>query len=94
MNTYDDAVARYILRHLRDNDERPWDEPRLDHMADCDDTTVIDADASNGSYGCDTGCSYYTCSATLSCPHGEPAEFEFGDFGELPSMVKELETWG
>jgi hypothetical protein len=78
----DRLVELYILDLWRD--ENP------DH-ADCTSLKVTDADASNGTYG-DTGCDYFTLTAEVGCEHWAPAEFRYGDFGEMWSLIKALET--
>jgi hypothetical protein len=88
----DALVARYIIQHLRD--EVPYDQGRLDHIAQCPEAVVTDPDARNGSYGCDTGCEYARFTATLTCPHGEPANYDFGEFGELAYILEDLAAEG
>lgn len=79
----DRLVELYILDLWRD------DNP--DH-ADCPSLAVADADASGGTYGCETGCDYVTLTAMVGCEHQAPAEFEYGDFGEMWSLIEALES--
>lgn len=81
-----ELVARYIIDHYRQEPSR-----RGEHLVSCPDITVEDADARNGSYGCDTGCEYVRFEAVLTCPHGERVEHEFGEFGELAWILEDLE---
>jgi hypothetical protein len=82
-NKYDELVERYILLKFR--------EDGTDHLETCPDARVTEADARNGSYGCDTGCEYVRFEAVITCPHGESEEFEYGEFGELYSLLEDLE---
>lgn len=81
-----ELVARYIISHYREENG-----PCGDHLSSCPDITVTDADASDGSYGCDTGCEYVRFEAVLTCPHGESEAHEFGEFGELTWILEDLE---
>lgn len=61
------------------------------HLATCGQMTVEEADARDGSYGCDTGCEYVRFEAVLTCPHDEREEYEYGQFGELSYLIEDLE---
>lgn len=90
MNCADELVARYILRMYRENRCNSLGDPTT-HLAGCMDAVVTDPDAQGGTYGCDTGCDYYTLTATISCPHGESEDYEYGDFGEISYLIEDLE---
>ena len=62
------------------------------HLAKCEETKVIEVDAEDGTYGCETGCEYYRFEAVLECPH-EREEFEYGDFGRLYNVIEALEEY-
>lgn len=74
MTNADHLVELYILD--------TWRAENPDH-ADCTSLRVINSDASDGTYGCETGCSYYRFTAEIVCEHRDPAEFEFGDFEDI-----------
>lgn len=77
-------VARYVLDQYRD-------EGTNEHLKACPDITTDDAEGSDGSYGCDTGCDYRRFEATITCPHGERDAFEWGEFGTIASIIEDLE---
>lgn len=60
------------------------------HLVTCPDVKVIHPYAEDGEYGCDTGCPYFSLSATLVCPH-EAEEFEYGDFGQISYMLEDIQ---
>lgn len=63
-----------------------------EHLEGCQDLEVVEADGSNGSYGCDTGCEYARLEASVRCPHRpEPVEVEYGWFGEMADIYDELD---
>jgi hypothetical protein len=79
-----DALLRsYVLRRYR--------EERSTHLASCPSTRVTEFDASDGSYGCDTGCEYVRLEATIACVHGAAEEFTWGTFGELAYLIEDVE---
>lgn len=82
MTNADRLVELYILD--------AWRADNPDH-ADCPSLRVVDPDASNGTYGCETGCDYTTFTATVGCEHRQPAEYVFGEFGELASILENVE---
>ena len=81
----DDLVRRLILRRFRE-------EFPDSHLATCPDVGLADVGARDGKYGCDTGCEFARFEATVSCPHSESAEFEWGDFGEISYMIEDMEA--
>ena len=85
-----ELVCRYIVSHYREDNS-----DREEHLVSCPDITVEDADSGNSmygsSYGCDPGCEYVKFEAVLTCPHGERVMNEFGEFGDMASILKELE---
>lgn len=91
MTHADELVARYILRKYRELNSTVYSGEPTTYLAGCGEAVVTDPDASNGTYGCDTGCDYYTLTATISCPHGETRDYEYGDFGEISYLIEELE---
>ncbi|WP_433364128.1 hypothetical protein [Streptosporangium sp. CA-115845] len=88
MSAYDadERVARFILATYR----KPG-EADNEHLAACPEAHVEDPDAYNGTYGCDTGCDYARFEAIIACPHGERADFNWGDFGDVASILEELD---
>ena len=72
-------LQRYVLAEFKD------DHP-THHMTACPSTRITDFDARDGSYGCETGCSYYTLAATVTCDH-EFMEYTYGDFGDVSDMI-------
>lgn len=87
MTNADERVARFILKTYREScrAESP-------HLAKCREATVEDPDATDGVYGCDTGCEYAVFKAVVSCPHGEREKFRWGDFGEIATILEEFEA--
>lgn len=87
----DELLRRYVLRQYREEANRHLPPAQRLHMQDCPDAAVTYLDASGGSYGCDTGCEYMRFEATITCPHEQPVEWEWGDFGELAYLIEDLE---
>lgn len=88
----DELVRRYVLRHYRDHwyYHRPAMDPGpVPHLVGCPEV-VVDAQGEDGTYGCDTGCEYVRFTATITCPHGERVEHEFGEFGELAWILDDM----
>ncbi|MDH2424782.1 hypothetical protein [Sphaerisporangium sp. TRM90804] len=86
MSTDIDAlVTRFVLNQYRE-------EGTNEHLKACPDITTENAEGSDGSYGCDTGCDYVQFEATITCPHGERDGFEWGDFGDMASILERLEA--
>lgn len=93
-------VSRYILRKFREGIHSnleslvPSFRARVseasEHLVDCPDLHVEEQDATDGVYGCDTGCEYARLEATLGCSHGMTEDYEYGDFGELADMLREI----
>lgn len=83
MTDADDLVNRYVLWWFR-NDSTG----HLPHLVDCPDAVVRDTKAWDGSYGCETGCDYVRFEAVVSCPHGSSELVEWGQFGELASILE------
>lgn len=86
----DELVRRLILRRWHD-----WTGFRgamsvPDHLQSCTDITLADVEATNGLYGCDTGCEYARFEATITCAHGESFEFEWGGFGDIDMYIGEM----
>jgi hypothetical protein len=85
----DEKVARFILRDFREEVGR-WSSEAEKHLAECADAKAAHVDGSNGTYGCDTGCSYARLEAEISCPHGFKADHMYGDFGEIADMLQDI----
>lgn len=80
-----ERVAAYILEQFHDE---PGDDEAAEHLAACDSAVVTNPDASNGTYGCDTGCDYTTFTATIACDHGQQIDdYEYGEFGRLGDIL-------
>ncbi|MEU0624942.1 hypothetical protein ABZ329_29295 [Streptomyces rubiginosohelvolus] len=98
----DAIVSRYILRKFREETKANMTSPlpsfrarvseSAAHLVSCPDLRVVDQEATNGSYGCDTGCDYARLEADLICSHGMREEYEYGDFGELADMLQEIRS--
>ena len=96
----DAIVSRYILRKFREDTKANMTSPlpsfrahvseSAAHLASCPDVHVVDQEATDGSYGCDTGCEYARLEADLVCSHGMREEYEYGAFGELADMLQEI----
>lgn len=82
--TADAKVAAWVLREFRDAMHH------VGHLATCEQTAVRFVEGNDGMYGCDTGCDYARLEATLTCPHGESQEFEYGQFGELADLLDDI----
>ena len=93
-NASDELLADFVLRRYRHENGVPprGRDMQPSHLATCPSTCVVDLDARNGTYGCDTGCEYYRLEATLHCDH-EETDFEFGDFGELADLIEDLKVY-
>ncbi len=59
------------------------------HLRTCPDLAVT-YEGRDGVWGCDTGCEYWRFEATMTCPHGEREEYEYGDFGTLADILDDL----
>lgn len=87
----DELVRRLILRRWQNGDGLPsWKGRPSEHLRSCAEITLADVEASNGSYGCDTGCEYARFEATITCAHGESYEFEWGDFGMIDDFIEDM----
>ncbi|MCA1223439.1 hypothetical protein [Streptomyces sp. 8L] len=96
----DALVARYILRKFHEQTRSNLDSPipsfrnsvseAARHLVDCPDLHVSEQDASDGLYGCETGCEYARLEATLGCSHGLSEEYEYGEFGEMADMIRDI----
>lgn len=84
----DALVKAWILDEYRDEQHIHWSPPS--HLSECPDVTVTTYEAQDGAYGCNTGCSYLRLEATLSCPHGETTEYEYGEFGDMADIIAML----
>jgi hypothetical protein len=86
----DELVRRYIMRTFREPDAGMYSSARNGHLMACPDTVVSEAEVE----GCrfwDTGVTGMQFTAVISCPHGERQEFEFGELGELPDILADLD---
>jgi hypothetical protein len=81
----DDLVNRWVLaRYQRERIGKP-DQ----HLAECADA-VVTHEATNGEYGCDTGCEYVRLEADISCIHGFTDCYEYGAFGDLADLIDDI----
>lgn len=87
--TADELVQRYVQRQFCIEEARQYP-----HLTKCPDTIIIVDSARNGTYGCDTGCEYVRFEATVSCPHGESCDYEFGEFSDLASIIEDMRRDG
>lgn len=85
--TPDELLIAVIVAKARENADSQ-------HLRQCPELMVTQADGSDGSYGCDTGCDYARLEARLSCPHGETEWYFYGEFGDLASLIEDMQaTW-
>lgn len=80
----DELVGAWLTRKFRN-------EGQDEHLRGCPDL-AIDWDGGDGTYGCDTGCEYVRLEAALTCPHGHREEFEYGNWGYMSEILRELEA--
>lgn len=62
------------------------------HLSTCPQAQVS-FEAYDGTYGCDTGCEYARLEATISCEHDTTFDYEYGEFGELAELLRDLIGW-
>lgn len=84
MSDADERVARFIVKTYR---EEGFDE----HLTECADLTATLEDMNTGPGACDTGCDRVQFTAAMACPHGIREQFEWGDWGDLPDMLAEMD---
>lgn len=93
-NEYDEKVNRLIVMIFKD-EHRSWPDVAngmISHMVNCDSLQVENADTSDGTYGCDTGCEYVELDATLTCCQGENRYvFNYSNFGSMWSLLDDLD---
>lgn len=77
-----ELVRRYILRQYRR-------ECPDSHLATCPATVVEDAEATPARFY-DTGVEGIEFTATLRCSH-KTEDYEYGELGDLPDILKELD---
>jgi hypothetical protein len=87
--TVDEKVSAWVVAQYQENGGQTVISPP--HLRTCTEIVVTDTSAFDSEYGCDTGCAYARLTATLSCAHGFKDEFEYGNWGELPELLKEIE---
>lgn len=86
----DALVKAWILDVYRKDQRLSAYRVTSSHLSECPDVSISWYEAEDGEYGCDTGCPYLRLEATLSCPHGETTEYEYGEFGEMADIIAEL----
>jgi len=79
----DNKVADWLLGKYRA-------EYPQDHLGTCPEATTKNAEGWDGQYGCETGCEYLRLECTVTCPHGQSAEYDYGDFGSLDLLLDDL----
>lgn len=84
----DELVQRLILRRYRE--DVACGLRLTKHLASCPDVEVVNPKATNGRYSCDTGCEYAGFEATIRCPHVNPVDYEWGDFGDIDMCIREM----
>lgn len=82
MSDAGERVERFILRQFRE--ENPQS-----HLANCPGLTVEDAETRYAMWY-DTGVDATELTATLKCPH-ETCEYEYGELGDLPGILEQLD---
>src|SRR5690349_8589974 len=91
--TADEHVARFVLAKYRDDFVSVSAADDKKHLAKCLDTTVRHVVGSDGFYGCESMCEYATLTAAVSCPHGFSDEYEYGEFGDLGDLLRDVERY-
>jgi len=89
----DDKVARMVAQMYRE--EILFDTNPLDyqlHLASCKTMEAQNAERSDGSYGCDTGCEYMELEATIKCDCPAIADdpWSYGSFGDTSTLLANL----
>lgn len=79
----EELLRQFVMAEFRD-------EYGSHHLAVCPGAQVTDCAGRDGAYGCETGCSYYTLTATILCEHSF-MEYSYGSFGEISDMITWLE---
>jgi hypothetical protein len=87
----DELVKRYILRQYRKATRDAGQDD--DHLANCPDVTVEEAEARFALFY-DTGVDGVMFTATLRCPHGASFDYEYGELGDLPDILRDMEDDG
>jgi len=90
----DDKVNRLVAQMFREQtlfDTNPLDYQL--HLASCDTMRAESAEATNGSYGCDTGCEYYELEAVIKCecPDAADEQYSYGSFGDTYYLLSHLD---
>ncbi len=93
----DDLLVRWLLRQYCIDGSDGWltgtiaESPVAEHLRTCPDATIGHGYGYSGVYGCNTGCETVEFTATITCPHGHADEFSYGEFGDIPLLLQELE---
>jgi hypothetical protein len=87
----DELVRGYVLELLRGRAGELGGGVAVEHPRTCPEVVVVESEATDGCYECDTGCEYVRLEALVRCPHGE-WHFTWGNFGELAWIIEELEA--
>lgn len=82
------AIADYVLKQYK---SLGYYQTNKEHLKKCDEAVIELKTATDGSYGCDTGCEYFRIESVISCPHGETDNYEHGEFGMMWYDVDGLE---
>jgi len=96
----DALVSRYILRKFREETLNSLLSPisfsrdrvseAAKHLVDCPGLRVLEQEAMDSMYGCDTGCDYARLEATVGCSHGFSEDYEYGEFGDMADMLRDI----
>lgn len=63
------------------------------HLRDCPEAKTVNPDGYDGVYGCDTGCEYTRLEVEINCSHGYSENFHYGQFGDLDTLLYDLEDY-
>jgi len=87
-----DLLLGFVLEQFQEEEEPGARSPAWLHLAACPTARVSELDARDGSYGCDTGCDWLSLTAviTCDCDTGQVLEYEYGEFGEIASLIASL----
>jgi hypothetical protein len=92
MTTADEKVERWILQDFRDDLYMNLATPSEKHLAKCESAQAKHVEGKDGTYGCTTGCPYATLEAVIECEHGYREEYKYGEFGDLPDLIRAIEN--
>lgn len=82
--TADQLVERFVRQAMAE--ELPVDH----HLRTCPE---VEFDYEKNTSQCDSGCEHTKLIAWASCPHGFEENVEYGEFGDMDSIIDTLAEW-